>query len=285
MSEPADRPHLDLALDNRSVSVIIPSWEGEANPNLARLLEEIEAQSLVPIEVRVVARTSPNGHARNVGASQTSGSILVFLDDDISLGSPDIFQSFVDHLLDHADLGMAGTSQQLPPKSSAFQRRCGSQLSRGQSDIVKALTPSDMVTTQCCAVRRSVLEQIGGFNDKIIRGVDPELRYRMRKAGYVVAVIPNAWHYHPMPASLRALVRMAWRDGAASAFARKHYPETVLFSPDGHTDAFQARRPLPLRVWRNLVQLMSDALRGKWCGLAYGIAYATGNLAASARAR
>ncbi len=226
----------------------------------------------------MIERTSPNGHARNVGVEQTVGEIIVFLDDDIALGTTDIFQAFARYLVQNPKIGMVGTSQLLPPESNAFQRKCGDQLSRSSSEVVQQLTDSDMVTTQCCALRRSVLAEVGGFHDKILRGVDPELRNRVRAAGYRVAIVPNAWHYHPMPATMHALIRMAWRDGAASAYARKHYPETILFNPDGHVDQFEAHRSFPKRVADNLGRTARNAMTGRWHGMMYGLAYACSNV-------
>src|SRR5260370_37141998 len=201
-----------------TVSVIIPAGDVSRDRNLAFLRADLQAQTCPPDEVEMVRGVSPNGHARNVGVERTSGDILVFLDDDVRLGAPDILRSFVDHLSADSSLGMIGTSQLLPPGSTPFEVRCAQQISRSQCPVVETLTESDMVTAQCCAIRRAVLAQVGGFHSQIIRGVDPELRHRVRQAGYRIAVVPGAGHYHPMPRSLRGLLRMAWRNGAASAY-------------------------------------------------------------------
>jgi len=261
-----------------TVSVVIPSGDGSRGGNVDRLLEDLRGQTLQPDQVEVVRGVSPNGHARNVGVERTTGGILVFLDDDVRLGAPDVLRLFVEYLVADDRLGIVGTSQLLPPDSTRFQRRCAQQLSRSESPVVQELTDSDMVTTQCCAMRRLVLAEVGGFHDRIRRGVDPELRHRVRRAGYRIAVIPNAWHYHPMPSTLRALLRMAWRNGAASAYARRHFPETILFNPEGHVGEFEARVPLPVRAARNAGRLLCDTVTGRWYGMLYGLAYAAGNL-------
>jgi GT2 family glycosyltransferase len=258
------------------LSVVIPSGDSSRGTNLERLLEELQSQSRPPDEVEVVRGERPNGHARNVGVSRTTGEVLVFLDDDIRLGAPDILKAYEDLLLADPKLGMLGTSQLLPTDSTRFQLRCAVQISRSQSPVVDRLTDSDMVTTQCCATRRSVLEEVGGFHDRIIRGVDPELRHRVRQAGYRIAIIPNAWHYHPMPTTLRALLRMAWRNGTASAYARKHFPETILFNPEGHVGEFEARVPLWWRAIGAGGRLAGSLVTGKWYGLLYNAAYAAG---------
>ena len=261
-----------------TISIVIPSGDNSRSQNLDLLVVDLKAQTLPPSEIEIVRGIAPNGRARNVGAAKTTREILVFLDDDVRLGTPDILRSFVDHLSAEPTLGMVGTSQLLPPHSTSFQRRCARQISRSESPVVDTLTDSDMVTTGCCAMRRAVLEEVGGFHDQIIRGVDPELRQRIRAAGYRIAVIPQAWHYHPMPHSLPALLRMAWRNGAASAYARRHFPDTVLFNPEGHVAEFDARPPLASRVLRNAGLLLSDTMRGRWYGTLDGLTYAGANL-------
>ena len=288
MPEPTDRTDPIAAskadlVHQILVSVIIPSWDASRSGNLPLLLAELNQQSTKPDEFCVVEHTSPNGHARNVGVERSHGEILVFLDDDVRLGCPDIVSSFVDYLTQHPDLGMVGTSQLLPPDSSTFQKKCAEQLTRCQSPVVEIVTDSDMVTTQCCALRRSVLQQVGGFHDKILRGVDPELRHRVRQAGFRVAVVPSVWHYHPMPANLKSLLQMAWRDGTASAFARRHFPETILFNPDGHVGEFQARRPFILRICNNIGRLLKNIATGRAYGTLYGIVYAGANLVGGVR--
>jgi GT2 family glycosyltransferase len=259
-----------------TVSVIIPSGDGSRDRNLALLQSDLQAQTCLPNEVEIVRGIAPNGHARNVGVERTTGEILVFLDDDIRLGTSDILRSFVEHLTADPGLGMVGTAQLLPPGSTPFQVRCAHQISRSQSPVVERLTESDMVTTQCCAMRRAVLAQVGGFHGQIIRGVDPELRYRVRQAGYRIAVIPKAWHYHPMPVTVRALLRMAWRNGTASAYARRHFPAAVLFNPDGHVGEFEAAPPLSRRIVRNVGSLLRDVSTGRVYGVMYGLFYGAG---------
>jgi GT2 family glycosyltransferase len=260
------------------ISVVIPSGDSSRSENLSLLLADLDAQTRPPDEVEVVRGVSPNGRARNVGVERTSGEMLVFMDDDVRLGTPDLLESFVAYLEAQRELGMVGTSQLLPPDSSSFQVHCANQISRSRSEVVSDLTESDMVTTQCCAMRRDVLQEVGGYHDRIIRGVDPELRHRVRKAGYRIAVIPHAWHYHPMPADLRSLLRMAWRNGAASAYARRHFPETVLYNPEGHVAKFEASPSLASRMARNAFSLLRDLVTGRIYGFLYSLAYLGGNL-------
>ena len=264
----------------KDLAVIIPSGDKTRDESLQGLLDDLSRQTLVPVQIEVVRGVSPNGRARNQGVARTRCEYLVFLDDDVRLGAPDVLEKLL-LALQQPGVGLSGTSQLLPPDSSAFQKRCAGEIPRSQSEVVKELTDSDMVTTQCCATRRDVLLQLGGFHDQILRGVDPELRHRYRQAGWRIVIAPEAWHYHPMPSSWKALWVMAYRNGYSSAFAQKHFPETVLFNPEGHVDRFEARPPLWRRLLRRAAGLLGAVARGRWGGLAYDLAYASGYLRCS----
>src|SRR6266702_797818 len=107
----------------KTVSVIIPSGDSSRSRNLEWLAADLQMQSLPHDEVEVVCGVSPNGRARNVGVERTSGDILVFLDDDVRLGTPDVLGSFVKYLASDPSLGLVGSSQLLPPHSTPFRRR------------------------------------------------------------------------------------------------------------------------------------------------------------------
>lgn len=260
------------------VAVVIPSGDRTRDESLAGLLADLENQTLKPTEIEIVRGVSPNGKARNVGVERTRSEFLVFLDDDVRLGSPDVLEKLVQALAEPG-VGLSGTAQQLPLDSSEFQRRCAEQIPRSRSPVVAQLTDSDMVTTQCCATRRQVLAELGNFHDRILRGVDPELRHRYRQAGLRIVIAPNIWHYHPMPSSYRALWKMAYRNGYSSAYAQIHFPETVLYNPEGHVDRFEARPSFLRRLLGRASGFMQALMTGRLGGLVYDLAYAAGFLA------
>lgn len=257
------------------VSVVIPTWGQARAANVKALLDDLRSQTLKPVEVEVVCNISPNGRARNVGALRTKGAILLFLDDDIRLGHERVIEDLVS-ALEQSDFGLVGTSQLLPPDSSTFERTVARQLSRSQSPIAATYVDSDMVTTQCCAVRRDLFTRLGGFHEGLLRGVDPEFRHRVRAAGLRIVVIPNAWHYHPAPSSLVGLARMAFRDGYSSAQVFRQHPEAVIFNPEGHVSDFQAKRSQFARYSGRLATVAEQVFRGEWLGVLYGFVYVTG---------
>ncbi len=218
------------------VALIIPSLGGNAEV----LLASARRQTWVADEIEVVRGVSPNGRARNQGVARTSAPLLVFVDDDAVLGDEHVIANLVAPLLADPTIGVTGASKLLPPDAPAFQRWVAREVPRIEHPVVAQPLESNPdppsfyceITTTCCAMRREVFEQAGGFNDHLIRGVDTEFFVRVRRmlaeargvlqpsgtAGhYRFVLVPNTWAYHPAPATLRALLRKHFLYGMGHA--------------------------------------------------------------------
>lgn len=264
------------------LSAVIPCATAGRDNNLALLLADLRAQTLPPDEVHVVRGVRPSGRARNEGARRAQGRVLVFLDDDVRLGHPGVLEAMVRCLASVEGAGMVGAAQQLPADSSRFQKVAARQIPRSTSPVVEVPTDSDMVVTACCAVPRDLFWALGGFNEEIPRGVDPEFRYRLRKAGWRTVVAPHAWFYHPMPDGLAALCRTFFRNGRDSALAVRRFPHLALENPDGHVAEFRPLRSPGYRAARHAVRLAVGTVTLRWVGvlaqLCYLAGHATGRL-------
>jgi glycosyltransferase involved in cell wall biosynthesis len=260
------------------VSVIIPTWDGQRGGNVPRLVEQFKQQSLEQVEVILSVRESPNGYARNLGAQMARGEFLVFADDDAILGDDSVLERMVNVLRKHEDVGMVGVSQQIPLDANEFQQRCAEQIPRAVSPIVEELTDSDMVTTLCLLIRRGLFEKIGGMNDWILAGVDPDLRQRVRSAGYRVAVAPRTWAYHPAPDSFNELVRYGFKKGSFTAWQYRFARDLMYDCPEGHVGDFKPQTTLPFRIVRRGKQLLVSIVRMRLLGIVYDMAYGSGYL-------
>jgi cellulose synthase/poly-beta-1,6-N-acetylglucosamine synthase-like glycosyltransferase len=207
-----------------SVSVIIPTLS-DADPSV---LQVLQSQTLPPCEIEVVRGIRPNGRARNVGVSRTNGEILVFLDDDARPFQPRLIEKLTAPLLSEPEIGATGASRLIPPDSSAFQRWSANQVARienqvVQSPVISRPAPENhfycAITTTCCALRRTLFDEMGGFDEKLIQGVDTEFFVRMGRAGYAAMLVPDLWVYHAAPPGLRALLQKHFRYGLGHAQA------------------------------------------------------------------
>jgi GT2 family glycosyltransferase len=226
------------------------------------LLEDVRAQSLPEVEVLLVVGVTPQGRAINLGAAQARGAILIILDDDSRLPQRDTLERLVAVLRADPRVGMAGASIVQPADAGRFQRAVARELPRFNMPVVERVTDSDMPCHGCCAFRKEVFAAVGGERESIVRGLDPDLRQRLRASGYRVVLAPGAWATHPVPANWGAFVRMFYRNGRGSAYAQRHQPE-LLYDTDEDAEwkgkplrAGFARRLLrfPLRTLRYLLQ-------------------------------
>ncbi|MFQ5886331.1 MAG: glycosyltransferase [Anaerolineae bacterium] len=211
------------------VSIVIPSLSGQ----LGTLETSIKSQSFRHYEICAVVRVKPSGRARNVGAKRAKGDILVFIDDDAVLGDEHTIANLVEPLQEDHTIGVTGASKLIPPDSSWFQRWVAREVPRIQHPIVDEPLETNpdpergyycKVTTTCCAMRREVFEEAGGFNEELVRGVDTEFFVRLRRLGYRFILVPNTWVWHPAPPTLGALLRKHFLYGVGHSQEVKRDP-------------------------------------------------------------
>lgn len=248
-----------------AVSVIIPSLDGHRGGRVPRLLDSVRGQTFRDFEVHLIKGVAPQGKAINQGAALSRGRILLILDDDAQLADETVFERLVAALDADPAIGMAGASIVLPPDATPFQRRAAAQFPRFDTPVVDEITDSDLACHGCCAIPASVFHQVGREREDVLRGLDPDLRVRLRTAGYRVVLAPRTRVYHPLPNGWRPLLRMFFRNGYGSAYARKFHPESV-YETHETLDArgFQPRTSLAYRMARFPLRLLRALAERKW---------------------
>jgi GT2 family glycosyltransferase len=237
----------------------------------------VESQTFKDHELVMVKGVSPQGKAINQGVARARGEILLILDDDSTVADDTVFQRLIDTLDSDATLGMVGASIVLSPEASAFQRRASQQFPRFNTPVVDTVTDSDLACHGCCAIPRRVFEEIGGEREDIVRGLDPDLRVRLRSAGYRVVLAPQARIFHPLPGNLKQLLRIFFRNGIGSAYAYKFQPDSVYETHERLDDGdFQPRTRLVYRLFRYPFRLLKALARGNHLRFAAYCSYACG---------
>jgi glycosyltransferase involved in cell wall biosynthesis len=174
--------------------------------------------------VRVVALPVQQGPAvaRNAGAAEARGEVLLFIDADCE-AAPDWCQEMLRPLA-AADIGGAygayrsrQTGWVARLAQAEFEERYA-RLARRES--------IDFFATHAAAIRRTAFLQMGGFRSDLRGNEDVELAFRLSQGGYRLAFAPRAVVYHEHPTALRSYLRTKvsrgyWRTLAYAAHPAK----------------------------------------------------------------
>ncbi len=273
-------PALELPKRGAKVSIIIPLYGGEED--IQACLESLQTCNDLLHEVIVVDNASPDnaaliaskdngvtlirnsenlGFARacNQGAEQASGDVLLFLNSDTIVSRYGLVR-LIETLLQSGSVGAAGPYSNhvghfqkvevtytslttLPLFAEDFAYR-------SVEDV-----ETDMLVGFCLAVRRSVWEEVGGFDERFGIGTfeDNDLCYRIRRAGYRLLISGRSFVYHRgsqtfarLETDMQSLMNVnasrfqrKWRLDLESGYA-SHLsgmaPSRIHFEPDKHPE-------------------------------------------------
>ena len=265
-----------LTSETPSVSVLIPTAVAGRGSYLERLMEQLEEQTFQDFEVVVVQGDTRQGRALNTAAAAARSDMLIILDDDTSLGHPEVFENLMTTMKAHPDIGMAGVANTVPDDASWLVRRVMVEIPRRHSDIVSEIVDSDMAEHPCCAIPKKVFTGIGGENEIIPRGLDPYLRHEIRQTGYRVVVIPDTYIHHLPPDRLGRLLRQFVRNGRQSALCTVRYPQWVIELTEEHGDEVPEKRSMVQRIGRATGRLAGALFTGQFIWFATTMAYQVG---------
>jgi cellulose synthase/poly-beta-1,6-N-acetylglucosamine synthase-like glycosyltransferase len=265
------------------VSVVIPHFYESREDNFSGLLEELRGQSFQEMELIVVHGVSPQGKAINQGVREAKGEVLVIIDDDSRIGHPRVIENLVRVLRDDASIGMAGASVVIPEGANWFQRTASKQFPRFNMPVVQKVTASDLPGHPCAAFPKEIFMKVGMEREDILRGLDPDLRVRIRQAGYRVVLAPETWIHHPLPEPFLKFVRTFLRNGYGSAYLQLCRPEINYVTDENlESNLFVPKRSLFFRILRYPVRLAQSLLTFQWIRFVgytvYTLGYLTGIL-------
>lgn len=215
-----------------SVSVIVPVSRQElASQTLASLADQsysgtVEiivvgaiARQLAqqwPVTVVHVAHFDTPGKARNLGAAQACGDILLFLDDDCLVTHDWIAQNV--HALQQPQSGVVGA--RICGTSRSFFARCVDFTNFG---YYQQRRPQDRpVASASMGVWQRVFQAVGGFDETLKSSEDIDFCYRVLKQGQRTVYQPEivVSHNHQRD-TLGKLLRYNYRRGFAGGLATK----------------------------------------------------------------
>lgn len=193
-----------IAIKNPLVSIIIPTYCEEEN--IERCIRSIKKQRFEndKVEIIVVDSNSPDStktigekhadkviiikdrgvsKARNAGANQAKGKVLLFLDADTLL-DPEFLDKMHQSFNDPEVVCVSGSVVGL--EQLGFLDNLLNVLHFGFMNKISALTAHlgvPLFAAVCCACRKSVFHRIGGFDEGLAIAEDLTFSLKIGKAG------------------------------------------------------------------------------------------------------
>ena len=142
--------------------------------------------------------------ARNLGARQARGAIILFTDADC-VPSPDWIEAMSAPFADDQVTGVGGVIR--TRQRGLVPRFIQLEYDDRYEKIAKH--PSiDLISTGTAGFRRDLFLESGGFREDLLGAEDAELSFRLASGGHKMVFVPQATVYHSHPESL---LEYAWR--------------------------------------------------------------------------
>jgi len=119
------------------------------------------------------------GAARNLGIAAARFELIWFVDSDC-VAEPDALDALIPYLNDPRVGGVSGTYTNGVPES-LLSSLIHEEIVERHMAMPEAV---DFLATFNVLYRKSVLEEVGGFDERFLKGQDAELSFRVQKAGY-----------------------------------------------------------------------------------------------------
>lgn len=210
---------------------------------------------------------------RNAGWRAARAELVLFLDGD-TMVAPDFVLNSIREFDDPMVAIVFGNRREIDPDDSIFSRIL-------DLDWITPSGPADYCGGDAL-VRRSVLEQVGGYDERLIAGEEPEMCRRIRALGYAIVHVDCPMTGHDLGIKrLSQYWRRAARTGYAYAEVSRRFRATdsPLWDREAHRNlihgcvvlAIVAGAPMLALVSRSLIPLlvaiaiiMMLALRTEW---------------------
>lgn len=163
--------------------------------------------------------------ARNNGARQAQGDLLLFTDSDCE-PLPDWLEQMTTPFADPAVKAAKGSYL---TKQRSLTARFAQLEFEERYDMLDRVASIDMIDTYSACFRTQVFRDLGGFDPSfpMANNEDTELSYRLAETGARMLFLRKAIVYHQHPASLRKYCRVKYWRGFWRMVVYKRYPDKL----------------------------------------------------------
>jgi glycosyltransferase involved in cell wall biosynthesis len=199
--------------------VVVVDGSTDGSAELARSLE-------TPYELRIVEqRNSGLAASRNRGAKEAREELLIFMDDDLVPETQFLEAHVAGHEAggaEHVVLGSCPPASDRPGLWPSYFRAIWDRHYRCKAEPQHRWTYADIVGGNC-SLRRSVVLDSGGWDERFSRREDWELGLRLLKDGASFEYRPEARAWHRSESTLASELRKRQVEGRDDVyFASKH---------------------------------------------------------------
>lgn len=181
--------------------------DGDSKDGTTAIIRELESAHTQVHLISNPARVTPE--ALNLGIKAGNGDVVIILGAHAAV-EPDFIQKNVDALTSHPDAACVGgviDNQFENEDAEVIGAAMSSPFGVGNARFRTGGKAGYVDTVAFGAYRRSVLDQIGLFDEDLVRNQDDELNYRLLKFGYKIWFDPEIRSRYFVRASFRKLFK------------------------------------------------------------------------------
>lgn len=215
-----------LAQNHWGFEVIL--GDGTPKDTLRPELKKYEGNSTYPLTI-IYQQYLPVSDARNEAAKVAKGEYLIFLDSDCLI--PKDYLNAIDNFLAKTPVDLFGGPDAARDDFTNLQKAISFSMTsflttggiRGKKKTVGTYHPRGFNM----GIRKTVFEDVNGYDENFKCGEDIELSMRILEKGYTSAFIEEAYVYHKRRTSISKFYIQVYRFGAARVNLWQKHPSEL----------------------------------------------------------
>ena len=191
--------------------------------------------------------------ARNKGALEAQGDIILFTDSDC-IPDHNWIREIASPFSDPDVVGVKGTYK---TNQTELAARFAQAEFEDRYDLLQKSPSIDMIDTYSAAFRKDVFLNMGGFDESfpVANNEDTDLSYRLATAGHKLVFNRGAFVYHTHPDTLIKYLKIKFRRGYWRMLVYRRYPSKAV--KDSYT-------PMVIKIQTGLMALSLPLIPLSW---------------------